>query len=71
VKIKRLERGESGGLRRLTCRNEGWGRSRGMEIDRKRFELNQGRQASDKVIWRKICGMWDLGKVELDEIIGG
>jgi hypothetical protein len=42
-----------------------------MEVDRKPFEQNQGGQASDKVIWRKIYIVRDFGKVKIDEVVGG
>ena len=41
-----------------------------MEVDRKSFELEQGGQASDKLIWRKISVIRDVAKVKLDEIFG-
>jgi hypothetical protein len=42
-----------------------------MEADRKPFELGQGGQASDKVIWRKINVIRYVGKAKLDEGFGG
>jgi hypothetical protein len=41
-----------------------------MEADRKPFEMDQGGQASDKVIWRNIKGIRDVVKMELDEVVG-
>ena len=41
-----------------------------MEANCKPFELDQGRQASDKIIWRNIKGIWDVVKMELDEVAG-
>jgi hypothetical protein len=42
-----------------------------MEVDHKPFELGQGGQASDKVIWCKISVIWNVGKLELDKVVGG
>jgi hypothetical protein len=71
MKIKRLEGGESSALGRWMWHAWGWGRSVGMEVDHKPFELGQGGQASDKVIWCKISVIWNVGKLELDEVVGG
>ena len=42
-----------------------------MEVDCKPFKLDQGGQASDKVTWRKISVIRDVGKVKFDEVVGG
>jgi len=52
VKRKSDEGVESRTLgRRQTCHTWVWARSRGMETDKKDFEMDQGGQAGDKVLW--------------------
>ena len=42
----------------------------GMETDSKPFELDQGGQRSDEVIWRKMDIIRDFQKVKPDKVFG-